>query len=119
MTNTENTILNTLSKEYSISSNTAQKIVALFEEGATVPFVARYRKEVTGGMLDETLRSFYDRLRYLEELEKRRLSIIDSLKGHPDASPSVLRTLQNAVTKSELEDLYAPCLLYTSPSPRD
>jgi len=108
MTNTENTILNTLSKEYSISSNTAQKIVALFEEGATVPFVARYRKEVTGGMLDETLRGFYDRLRYLEELEKRRHSIIDSLKGHPDASPSVLRALQNAATKSELEDLYAP-----------
>ncbi|MBJ7551465.1 helix-hairpin-helix domain-containing protein [Marinomonas ostreistagni] len=108
MTISIDTILSALSKEYSISSKTAQNIITLFEEGATVPFVARYRKEVTGDMSDERIRSFHDRLRYLEELEKRRESIIEQLKGNRDIPITLLHALRKAATKSELEDLYAP-----------
>ncbi|WP_197464653.1 Tex family protein [Marinomonas aquimarina] len=97
-----------LSKEYSVSESIVTNIIKLFEEGATVPFVARYRKEATGGMSDEQLRSFHGRWQYLVELEKRRVAIIELLKELPDIPPSVFSAIQKASSKTELEDIYAP-----------
>lgn len=108
MTTFLNTMLMALAKEYSISENTVKNIINLFEEGATVPFVARYRKEVTGAMLDEQLRSFHSRWQYLVELEKRRAAIIELLKELPDIPKSVFTAVNQAKSKTELEDIYAP-----------
>ncbi|CUB02728.1 Transcriptional accessory protein Tex/SPT6 [Marinomonas fungiae] len=103
-----NTMLMALAKEYSISEITVKNIIDLFEEGATVPFVARYRKEVTGAMLDEQLRSFHTRWQYLVELEKRRVAIIELLKELPDIPQSIFASINQAKSKTELEDIYAP-----------
>ncbi|MBM3115598.1 Tex family protein [Jeongeupia naejangsanensis] len=82
--------------------------IQLFDEGATVPFVARYRKEVTGGLDDTQLRSLDERLRYLRELEERRRSVIGSVDEQGKMTPALLAQLQNADNKQRLEDLYLP-----------
>lgn len=82
--------------------------IALFDEGATVPFVARYRKEVTGGLSDDQLRLLDQRLRYLRELQSRRDTIIAALKEQGQLSESLLHAVLQADSKTRLEDLYAP-----------
>ncbi|SBT19270.1 30S ribosomal protein S1 [Marinomonas gallaica] len=108
MTTLINILLNTLAKEYSTPEKTVKNILSLFEEGATVPFIARYRKEVTGAMTDETLREFHGRWLYLVELEKRRIAIVELLKELPDIPASVFSAVEKASSKTELEDIYAP-----------
>ena len=71
-----NSISDNLSLEFSILKKYSDNIIQLFEDGATVPFIARYRKENTGGMSDMDLRSFFDRWQYLVELKKRKESIL-------------------------------------------
>ncbi|MCB5161246.1 Tex family protein [Marinomonas algarum] len=100
-------ISDNLSTEFSISKKYTNNIVQLFEEGATVPFIARYRKENTGGMSDMDLRRFYDRWQYLVELEKRKESIL-LLLAETTASDVIKNKIRHATTKNELEDLYAP-----------
>ena len=102
------TIEKKLSNELSVSLNIVTQVIQLFQEGATVPFIARYRKEVTGGMSDEMLRDFYARWQYSLDLEKRRESIKASLSEIPNVPKEVFNSLARATTKSELEDLYAP-----------
>ncbi|MEP0074144.1 MAG: Tex family protein [Marinomonas sp.] len=97
-----------LSAEFSISKRYSDNIIQLFEEGSTVPFIARYRKESTGGMSDMDLRSFYDKWQYLVELNKRKESILGLLVKEPAASEQIKQKIRNAKTKNELEDLYAP-----------
>ncbi|WP_133013081.1 Tex family protein [Marinomonas flavescens] len=99
---------NTLSREFSIQEKYSRNILAMFEEGATVPFIARYRKESTGGMLDVDLRRFHERWQYLVELEKRRMSILTVLENKPDCPKGVITKINQAITKSELEDIFAP-----------
>ena len=99
---------NTLSREFSIQEKYSRNILAMFEEGATVPFIARYRKESTGGMLDVDLRRFHERWQYLVELEKRRMSILTALENKPDCPKGVITKINQAITKSELEDIFAP-----------
>ena len=82
--------------------------VALLDEGATVPFIARYRKERTGGLDDTQLRTLSERLVYLRELEDRRASILKSVREQDKLTPEIERALNAAATKVELEDLYAP-----------
>jgi uncharacterized protein len=101
-------LANSLSREFSIAEKYAKNILALFEDGATVPFIARYRKESSGGMLDVDLRRFHERWQYLVELEKRRDSILATLEKHPSCPESVMLKIKRATTKSELEDLFAP-----------
>lgn len=103
-----NNLVSTLASEHSVSEKTANNIIALFEEGATVPFIARYRKESTGAMTDEVLRAFHARWQYLLELEKRRLAIHDLLKDMANVPESVFKALAHASSKTELEDIYAP-----------
>ncbi len=82
--------------------------VALLDEGATVPFIARYRKEVTGGLDDTQLRQLQERLYYLRELEERRDAILKSIKEQDKLSPELEKQIRGAGTKTELEDLYLP-----------
>lgn len=103
-----NSILDNLSQEFSISKKYADNIIQLFEEGSTVPFVARYRKESTGGMSDLDLRRFQERWQYLVELEKRKDSILILLAGDTSVSAAILNKIRIATSKTELEDLYAP-----------
>jgi uncharacterized protein len=82
--------------------------IALLDEGATVPFISRYRKEATGGLDDTQLRLLEDRLRYLRELEDRRATIIASITEQNKMTPELLQAISLAPDKTQLEDLYLP-----------
>jgi uncharacterized protein len=82
--------------------------IALLDEGATVPFIARYRKEATGGLDDTQLRMLEERLRYLRELEERRAAIIASITEQGKMTPELLQAVAHATDKTHLEDLYLP-----------
>ena len=82
--------------------------IALLDEGATVPFIARYRKEVTGGLDDTQLRDLAERLIYLREFEARRAAILASIREQGKMTEDLERALTRAVTKSEIEDIYLP-----------
>ena len=82
--------------------------IALLDEGATVPFIARYRKEATGGLDDIQLRALEERLRYLRELEERRTAIVNSINEQGKMTPALLDAVMHAEDKTRLEDLYLP-----------
>ena len=82
--------------------------IALLDEGATVPFIARYRKEATGGLDDIQLRLLEERLRYLRELEDRRAAIVASITEQNKMTPALLDAVTHAEDKTRLEDLYLP-----------
>jgi len=82
--------------------------IALLDEGATVPFISRYRKEATGGLDDTQLRMLEERLRYLRELEERREAIIESITEQGKMTPELLKAVSLAEDKTHLEDLYLP-----------
>ncbi|MDO9013490.1 MAG: Tex family protein [Polynucleobacter sp.] len=97
-----------LAPELSAKPNQITAAIGLMDEGATVPFIARYRKEVTGGLDDVQLRLLEVRLAYLRELEERRLVIIASIEEQGKMSPTLLQQLMEAEDKTRLEDLYLP-----------
>ena len=97
-----------LAAELSAKPNQISAAIALMDEGATVPFIARYRKEATGGLDDVQLRLLEVRLAYLRELEERRLVIIASIEEQGKMSPALLQELMGAEDKTRLEDLYLP-----------
>ncbi len=82
--------------------------VALLDEGSTVPFISRYRKEVTGGLDDTQLRTLEERLKYLRELEERRVSILGSIDEQGKLTADLSKAINAAETKTVLEDLYLP-----------
>ncbi|MGH8179067.1 MAG: Tex family protein [Steroidobacter sp.] len=82
--------------------------IALLDEGATVPFIARYRKEATGGLDDTQLRTLEERLSYLRELEERRAAILTSIDEQKKLTPELRTSIEAAETKQRLEDLYLP-----------
>ena len=82
--------------------------IALLDEGATVPFISRYRKEATGGLDDTQLRLLEERLRYLRELEERRAAIIESITEQGKMTPELMKAVLLATDKTHLEDLYLP-----------
>jgi len=100
--------LKKLTSEFFISLNSAKKTIELFQNGSTVPFVARYRKEITEGMDDIQLRLFFDRWQYLDDFDKRQAYIIKQLSEQHILSPLLKSALLNAETKSQLEELFAP-----------
>ncbi len=101
-------ILAQLAAEIQIRPDQVKAAVELLDGGATVPFIARYRKEVTGGLDDIQLRELEYRLGYLRELEDRREAVIKSIQEQGKLTPELLAALQAAPTKQELEDLYLP-----------
>ncbi len=82
--------------------------IELLDEGATVPFISRYRKEVTGGLDDTQLRTLEERLRYLREMEERRAAILASIQEQGKLTPELASEINAADTKNRLEDLYLP-----------
>jgi len=97
-----------IARELDVRPEQVIKTVQLFDEGATVPFVARYRKEVTGGLDDTQLRKLEERLGYLRELEDRRASILKSIDEQGKLTDELRRAIDGADTKQTLEDLYLP-----------
>ena len=93
-----------------ISAKPQQVLTAidLLDEGATVPFIARYRKEVTGGLDDTQLRNLEERLSYLRELESRRTAVLDSIRSQGKLDEALEQKIATVTTKAELEDLYLP-----------
>ena len=101
-------IARTIASEIGARPEQVTAAVGLLDEGATVPFVARYRKEVTGGLDDTQLRNLSDRLTYLRELEARRAAIVSSITEQGKMSDDLALSIARAETKAELEDLYLP-----------
>jgi len=97
-----------IADELNVRVNQVEAAVGLLDEGATVPFIARYRKEVTGGLDDTQLRNLEERLIYLRELEERREAVIKSIEEQGKMTPELKAAIQGADTKTRLEDLYLP-----------
>lgn len=97
-----------IAQELSVRPAQVQAAIDLLDGGATVPFIARYRKEVTGGLDDTQLRTLEDRLRYLRELEERRSAIKASIVEQGKMTPALEAAIDGADTKTRLEDLYLP-----------
>ena len=101
-------IINTIAEELNIKPNQVESTVKLIDEGNTIPFIARYRKEVTGGLSDEILRDLGERLTYLRNLEKRKEEIIKSIDEQGKLNDEILQAVAIAKTLSEVEDIYRP-----------
>jgi uncharacterized protein len=97
-----------LSKEFNILPAYVNNIISLIDEGATIPFIARYRKELTGSCDDQVLRTLSERLQYLRNLEKRKAEVKESIAGQEKLTDELALSIDNAVTLSEVEDLYRP-----------
>jgi len=97
-----------IANELAVRDNQVLAAVQLLDEGATVPFIARYRKEVTGGLDDTQLRNLEERLRYLRELEDRRETVLKSIEEQGKLTPELEKQVRAAETKTTLEDIYLP-----------
>ena len=101
-------IIATLAKELGLDPEKVEKTVALIDEGNTIPFISRYRKEVTGSMDDTTLRALDDRLQYLRKMDERRQEIAALIAAQEKLTPEIEAALNMAKTLVELEDIYRP-----------
>ena len=101
-------IFETLAKELNITLTQVEKTVELIDEGNTIPFIARYRKEVTGSLDDEILRKFDERLNYLRNIEKRREEVTELIRAQDKLTPEIEEAIKNAVTITEIDDIYRP-----------
>jgi uncharacterized protein len=101
-------IAHLIAKELNVGSHQVAAAVTLLDEGCTVPFIARYRKEVTGNLDDTQLRTLEERLRYVRELEERRAAILASIEEQGKLTDALRGAIETAVTKQTLEDLYLP-----------
>ena len=97
-----------IAEEIGVRAQQVAAAIALLDEGATVPFIARYRKEVTGTLDDTQLRTLEERLTYLRELEERRVAVIASIEEQGKLTPALRAEVEGAETKQRLEDLYLP-----------
>src|SRR6516165_4715790 len=101
-------IIQTIATEIQARSEQVKVAITLLDEGATVPFVARYRKEATGGLDDTQLRQLEERLAYLRDLEARRVTISESIGSQGKLTEDLATKITEATTKAELEDIYLP-----------
>ncbi|WP_180683236.1 Tex family protein [Tepidicella baoligensis] len=101
-------IITQIAHELKVQARQVEAAVALLDGGATVPFIARYRKEATGGLDDTQLRELENRLAYLRELEDRRAAVLKSIEEQGKLTPELRAAIEAAPTKQELEDLYLP-----------
>lgn len=97
-----------LAKELSIELWQAEAAVKLIDEGNTIPFIARYRKEVTGSLNDEVLRNFHERLVYLRNLEEKKAQVLSSVEEQGKLTPELKKAITEACTMVAVEDLYRP-----------
>ena len=97
-----------IASELNISNSQVEKTINLIDEGNTIPFIARYRKEVTGNLSDEQLRNLDERLTYLRNLEQRKNEVISSIESQGKMTDEIMVSLDNAITLAEVEDIYRP-----------
>ena len=102
------TIAELLARELDKPLRHVENVIALLDEGNTIPFIARYRKELHGGMDDTALRKLEDRLRYLRNLAKRRDEVLAAIDGQGKLTDELTAAIENAATLAEVEDLYRP-----------
>lgn len=98
----------TLATEFSFKLQNLERAIALWKEGATIPFIARYRKEMTGAMDEVQLRAAFERYTYLEELEQRKQTILDAIAAQGKLTDELKKKIESCLQKNELEDLYLP-----------
>lgn len=101
-------IFETLAKELGITLAQVEKTAALIDEGNTIPFIARYRKEVTGSLDDEILRRFDERLSYLRNIEKRKTEVAELIRAQEKLTPEIEAAIAAAQTITEIDDIYRP-----------
>ncbi len=101
-------IIKTIAEELNIKTSQVESTIKLIDEGNTIPFIARYRKEVTGGLSDEVLRTFGERLNYLRNLETRKEEVIKSIDEQGKLTDEILQGVAIAKTLAEVEDIYRP-----------
>ena len=101
-------ILQIIADELNVKYKQVENAVNLIDEGNTIPFIARYRKEVTGGLSDEDLRTLYERLNYLRNLENRKEEVKNSIEEQGKLTDEIVKALQNAKILAEVEDIYRP-----------
>ena len=101
-------IIETIANELGVKNTQVENAVKLIDEGNTIPFIARYRKEVTGGLSDETLRELGERLTYLRNLEQRKQEVVKSIEEQGKLTDEILQGLAIAKTLAEVEDIYRP-----------
>ena len=101
-------IINTISNELQVKPTQVENAIKLIDEGNTIPFIARYRKEVTGGLSDEQLRILGERLTYLRNLEQRKQEIIKSIEEQGKLTDEIIKQTEIATTLAEVEDIYRP-----------
>ena len=97
-----------IASELNISNSQVEKTINLIDEGNTIPFIARYRKEVTGNLSDEQLRNLDERLSYLRNLDQRKNEVISSIESQGKMTDEIMLSLDNAITLAEVEDIYRP-----------
>ena len=101
-------ILQTITQEFQLTPTHAKNVISLLDEGNTVPFIARYRKEMTGSCDDQVLRELNDRLTYLRNLEKRKEEVANAITEQGKMTEEIALALEKAITLTEVEDIYRP-----------
>jgi len=101
-------IADRIAEQIAVNARQVEAAIGLLDGGATVPFIARYRKEVTGGLDDAQLRTLEERLGYLRDLEERRATVLKSIEEQGKLTPALKREVLDADTKTRLEDIYLP-----------
>ena len=101
-------IIKKLAEELAIKDSQVKATVDLIDEGNTIPFISRYRKEATGGLSDEVLRTLDERLTYLRGLEERKATVVKSIEEQGKMTPELMKQIEDASTLVAVEDLYRP-----------
>ncbi len=101
-------IIESLAQEFNLKAEQVEKTVALIDEGNTIPFIARYRKEVTGSLDDNVLRDLNDRLTFLRNIEKRKQEVFDLISAQEKMTPEIQAAIEAAKTVTEVDDIYRP-----------
>ena len=101
-------IFQIIADELNVKTSQVESAVKLIDDGNTIPFIARYRKEATGGLSDEDLRTLFDRLNYLRNLETRKDEVKNSIEEQGKLTDEIVRALENAQILAEVEDIYRP-----------
>ena len=101
-------ILQTIRQEFNLTETHTKNIVSLIDEGNTIPFIARYRKEMTGSCDDQILRELFDRLTYLRSLEKRKEEVTAAIVAQGKMTDEIQTALDKATVLTEVEDIYRP-----------
>ena len=101
-------IIKKISEELNVKEWQVQAAVELIDEGCTIPFIARYRKEKTGSLNDEVLRNLGERLTYLRNLEEKKAQVISAIESQEKMTPELKKQIEEAQTMVAVEDLYRP-----------